>query len=253
MYIKQVGPGILRALGPREAEWVGAGPGRGGGEERLPGGPRVGLGSGCSRGFPWGAAAACQGLVGRRGPRARGGLWRAGRVPLQGWRCPDLRDGGAASEPAPARRLPLATSPSLAVAEQGGPSLQNASPLLSALGCLLLSKGSSRAGGRRRGSCAHRPGEGSVLDLSGPKPPAGSPPPPSWTALPGPAERCPPWACSPAGWEQLLPAPPSVWRLRAQQGQPTLSPWTPLHFESCSRVNPAPARLQIIGRALTGF
>lgn len=139
------------------------------------GGPRVGLGSGCSRGFPWGAAAACQGLVGRRGPRARGGLWRAGRVPLQGWRCPGLRDGGAASEPAPARRLPLATSPLLAVAEQGGPSLQNASPLLSALGCLLLSKESSRAGGRRRGSCAHRPGEGSVLDLSGPKPPAGSP------------------------------------------------------------------------------
>lgn len=221
MYIKQVRPGILRVRGPREAGWVGAGPGRGGGGERLPGGPRVGLGSGCSRGFPWGAAAACQGLVGRRGPRARGGLWRAGRVPLQGWRCPGLRDGGAASEPAPARRLPLATSPLLAVAEQGGPSLQNASPLLSALGCLLLSKGSSRAGGRRRGSCAHRPGEGSVLDLSGPKPPAGSPFPQAGRlcpvqlkdALPGLAVR---WAGS------------SSCQLRLQCGASGLSRGSPL-------------------------
>lgn len=42
MYIKQVGAGILRFRAPREAGWVGAGPGRGGGGERLPGGPGSG-------------------------------------------------------------------------------------------------------------------------------------------------------------------------------------------------------------------
>lgn len=108
MYIKQVGPGILRARGPREAGWVGAGPGRGGGGERLPGGPRVGLGSGCSRGFPWGAAAACQGLVGRRGPRARGGAMAGGPRPSAGMavpRAPRWRGGlGARARPKAASR-----------------------------------------------------------------------------------------------------------------------------------------------------
>lgn len=92
MYIKQVGPSILRARGPREAGWVGTGPGRGGGgwaEGRARVGLQPGLPLGRGGCLPrprwaprtagsWGAMAGgprpSAGMAVPRPPRWRGGL-----------------------------------------------------------------------------------------------------------------------------------------------------------------------------------
>lgn len=188
MYIKQVRAGILRVRAPREAGWVGADPGRGDGGERLPGGP----GSG------WGRAAAGAPPGARRLPaEVSSGAADRGLVGGCGGRAASLcRDGGArASAMAGRPRSPRPPEGCLSP-----PRLRWLSPGRADPRCrrrrasARLFTSVRRVFPRRRapqGPCTVHTGLAKVLcwTCQALSPP---PSPPSWTALPSPAERRPP-------------------------------------------------------------
>lgn len=159
MYIKQVGAGVRRAHGPREAGcpgatrgWVRAGRGVGGGEERGAGRAErraaagASLGARCVERSSGPGAVGCRqrrpGLLGRRGLlRARGGWGGCGRPRRSaGMAVPGPRGPGwAAGFSPPCLRLcPRRADP------------RGRTRRACSLGCLLLSKWSSRARGHLR-------------------------------------------------------------------------------------------------------